>query len=123
MTLHRNIAIYKTKMGVTKADLFSAQQNQLATWAKVLGHPARIAILQHLLKQNACVCGGLVEELGLAQATISQHLRELKDAGLITGTVEGTSVCYCIDARTWAKVRSAFNAMFDRYKPIDSSCC
>jgi DNA-binding transcriptional ArsR family regulator len=110
-------------MGITKTDLFSAQQNQLATWAKVLGHPARIAILQYLLKQNTCVCGSLVDELGLAQATISQHLRELKDAGLITGTVEGTSVCYCIDARTWAKVRSAFNAMFDRYKPIDSSCC
>ena len=110
-------------MGITKTDLFSAQQNQLATWAKVLGHPARIAILQYLLKQNTCVCGSLVDELGLAQATISQHLRELKDAGLITGTVEGTSVCYCIDARTWAKVRSGFNAMFDRYKPIDSSCC
>ena len=110
-------------MGVTRTDLFSAQQNQLATWAKVLGHPARIAILQYLLKQNACVCGGLVEELGLAQATISQHLRELKDAGLITGTVEGTSVCYCIEPKAWAKAQAAFNTLFDKDKPVDSTCC
>ena len=109
-------------MGVTKADLFTAQQNQLATWAKVLGHPARIAILQHLLKQNACVCGGLVEELGLAQATISQHLRELKDAGLITGTVEGTSVCYCIEPKAWARAEAAFTKLFTSYRPIDTCC-
>lgn len=109
-------------MGVTKTELFTAQQNQLAQWAKVLGHPARIAILQHLLKQNACVCGGLVEELGLAQATISQHLRELKDAGLITGTVEGTSVCYCIEPKAWAKAQATFEKLFAAYKPFDSCC-
>ncbi|MBL7965189.1 MAG: winged helix-turn-helix transcriptional regulator [Flavobacteriales bacterium] len=109
-------------MGVTKTDLFTAQQNQLATWAKVLGHPARIAILQYLLKQNACVCGSLVDELGLAQATISQHLRELKDIGLITGTVEGTSVCYCIEPKAWAKVQIAFEKLFASYKPI-ATCC
>lgn len=109
-------------MGVTKTDLFTAQQNQLATWAKVLGHPARIAILQYLLKQNACVCSGLVEELGLAQATISQHLRELKDAGLITGTVEGTSVCYCIEPKAWAKTEAAFTKLFAAYKPIETCC-
>jgi DNA-binding transcriptional ArsR family regulator len=109
-------------MGVTKTDLFTAQQNQLATWAKVLGHPARIAILQYLLKQNACVCGGLVEELGLAQATISQHLRELKDAGLITGTVEGTSVCYCIEPKAWARAEAAFTKLFTAYRPIDTCC-
>ncbi|HQW88030.1 MAG TPA: metalloregulator ArsR/SmtB family transcription factor [Flavobacteriales bacterium] len=109
-------------MGVTKADLFTAQQNQLATWAKVLGHPARIAILQHLLKQNTCVCGSLVEVLGLAQATISQHLRELKDAGLITGTVEGTSVCYCIEPKAWAKAEAAFAKLFTAYRPIDTCC-
>jgi len=109
-------------MGVTKTDLFTAQQNQLATWAKVLGHPARIAILQYLLKQNACVWGGLVEELGLAQATISQHLRELKDAGLITGTVEGTSVCYCIEPKAWARAEAAFTKLFTAYRPIDTCC-
>ena len=109
-------------MGITKTDLFTPQQNQLAQWAKVLGHPARIAILQYILKQNTCVCGSLVDEIGLAQATISQHLRELKEAGLITGTVEGTSVCYCIDAKTWTKVHVAFGKLFAAYKPIDTCC-
>jgi predicted transcriptional regulator len=122
--IHRNITIYSRKdMGVTKTDLFTAHQNQLATWAKVLGHPARVAILQYLLKQNSCVCGSLVDELGLAQATISQHLRELKDAGFITGTVEGTSVCYCIEPKAWAKAQAAFNILFNKYQPIGSSCC
>ena len=102
-------------MGVTKTDLFTAEQNKLANWARVMGHPARIAILQQLLKNNACICGSLVEELGLAQATISQHLRELKEAGLIKGSVEGTSVCYCIDERTWTKVQNAFNGLFEQF--------
>ncbi|MBK9419717.1 MAG: winged helix-turn-helix transcriptional regulator [Flavobacteriales bacterium] len=110
-------------MGVTKTDLFTAQQNQLATWARVLGHPARITILQYLLKKKTCVCGSLVDELGLAQATISQHLRELKDAGLITGTVEGSSVCYCIEPKTWAKAQAGFSALFSKYKPIGNDCC
>jgi DNA-binding transcriptional ArsR family regulator len=109
-------------MGVTKADLFTAQQNQLATWARVLGHPARIAILQYMLKESTCICGSLVEELGLAQATISQHLRELKDAGLIKGTVEGTSVCYCIEPKAWARAEAAFAKLFATYTPIDSCC-
>ncbi|MBK9759617.1 MAG: winged helix-turn-helix transcriptional regulator [Flavobacteriales bacterium] len=110
-------------MGVTKTDLFTTNQNQLATWARVLGHPARIAILQYLLKRTTCVCGSLVDELGLAQATISQHLRELKDAGLITGTVEGTSVCYCIEPKAWAKAQAAFTVLFTSFKPITSNCC
>jgi DNA-binding transcriptional ArsR family regulator len=110
-------------MGVTKTELFTTNQNQLATLAKVLGHPARVAILQYLLKQNSCVCGSLVDELGLAQATISQHLRELKDAGLITGTVEGTSVCYCIEPQAWAKAQAAFTKLFTTYKPQSSDCC
>lgn len=110
-------------MGTTKTELFTTSQNQLATWARVLGHPARVAILQHMLKQNSCICGGLVEELGLAQATISQHLRELKDAGLIKGTVEGTSVCYCIEQKTWSKAQTAFNTLFNKYQPLGSDCC
>jgi DNA-binding transcriptional ArsR family regulator len=109
-------------MGVTRNELFTAQQNQLAIWAKVLGHPARIAILQYMLKENTCICGGLVEELGLAQATISQHLRELKEAGLIKGTVEGTSVCYCIEPKEWARAQAAFGKLFAGYKPIDTCC-
>lgn len=110
-------------MGVTKTELFTTNQNQLANWARVLGHPARIAILQYLLKQDTCVCGSLVDELGLAQATISQHLRELKEAGIITGTVEGSSVCYCIEPRAWARAQAAFDKLFNAYKPIGSACC
>ena len=75
-------------MGVTKTDLFSDTQNGLATAAKAFAHPARIAIIQHLLKSNACINGDLVQELGLAQATISQHLRELKDIGIIQGRLD-----------------------------------
>ena len=81
-------------MGITKSEIFTDHQNEIALFAKVLGHPARVAILQHLFKINACVCGDLVDEIGLAQPTISQHLKELKQLGLIKGTIEGTSVCY-----------------------------
>ena len=109
-------------MGLVKTDLFTAEQNRLAALAKVLGHPARIAILQYLVKKGTCVNGSLVEELGLAQATISQHLRELKDAGLITGTVEGTSVCYCIEPKAWARAEAAFAKLFAAYRPIDTCC-
>lgn len=84
-------------MGITKSTLFTEEQNELAAIAKVLAHPARIAIVQHLLKANTCINSDLVQELGLAQATISQHLKELKNAELIEGTVEGTSMCYCIN--------------------------
>lgn len=92
-------------MGITKTDMFSDEQNQIAIIAKVLGHPARVAILQHLFKINACVCGDLVNEIGLAQPTISQHLKELKQLGLIKGNIEGTSVCYCIDTDNWTKIK------------------
>ncbi len=92
--IYRNIAI---EMGVTKTALFTKEQNDLANMAKALAHPARIAILQYLIRKNACVCGDLVDELGLAQATTSQHLKELKNVGIIQGTIEGVSVCYCID--------------------------
>lgn len=109
-------------MGLTKTDLFSKKQNEIATMAKAIAHPARIAILQTLIKANACICGDLVEELGLAQATISQHLKELKTAGLIQGTVEGTSVCYCIHPGTWKKFREYFSGFFVEVNQ-DGSCC
>lgn len=107
-------------MGITKTDLFTPQQNQLAQWAKVLGHPARIAILQYLVKRGTCVNGSLVEDLGLAQATISQHLRELKNAGLIQGTVEGTSVCYCIDPKGWNALKKEMDKLLTNVK---DNCC
>lgn len=109
-------------MGATKTDLFTRKQNEIAAMAKAIAHPARIAILQELLKTNACICGGLVEELGLAQATISQHLKELKNVGLIQGTVEGTSVCYCIDPKTWGQYRQLFAELFKEV-PDMGKCC
>ncbi|WP_416867553.1 MAG: ArsR/SmtB family transcription factor [Imperialibacter sp.] len=102
-------------MGVTKTDLFTAEQNDLALIAKAFAHPARLAIIDYLLKTNACINGDLVEELGLAQATISQHLRELKDMGIIKGTIEGVSVSYCIDPVRWTEIKGLFNKMFDRH--------
>lgn len=109
-------------MGVTKKEKFSEQQNQLASMAKALAHPARIAILEYLIKSQACICGDLVNELPLSQATVSQHLRELRDAGLIKGTVSGTSVCYCIDSDNWLLVKAAFNTFFDNVPECHSSC-
>jgi len=99
-------------MGATKTDLFTKEQNELANMAKAIAHPARIAILQKLIKTNACICGDLAEELGLAQPTISQHLKELKSAGIIQGTVEGTSVCYCINPEIWKQYRQFFFEFF-----------
>jgi DNA-binding transcriptional ArsR family regulator len=109
-------------MGVTKTDNFSQQQNQLATWAKAMAHPARIAILQHLLKVNSCICTDLVEVLPLAQATVSQHLKELKAVGIIQGDIEGTRVCYCINPTTWQQMKSHMEILFTSYTPIDKCC-
>lgn len=109
-------------MGATKADLFTREQNEIAAMAKALAHPARIAILQYLVKKNACVCGDLVEELGLAQATTSQHLKELKQMGIIQGTIEGASVCYCIDPKVWKQYKTLFNSFFKEVT-LDNKCC
>ena len=109
-------------MGLTKTEIFTDKQNRLAQMMKALAHPARIAIIQYLIKSQACVCGDLVDELGLAQATISQHLKELKNAGLIQGTIEGTSVCYCIDPKVWKQYKDAFDSFFVAYKNKDSCC-
>ncbi len=110
-------------MGLTKSEIFTEKQNKLAGMMKALAHPARIAIIQHLIRTNACICGDLVDELGLAQPTISQHLKELKTAGLIKGTIEGTSVCYCIDAKTWAQYQKDFGTLFAAYKGEDDCSC
>lgn len=109
-------------MGLTKTEIFTDKQNKLAQMMKALGHPARIAIIQHLVKSQACICGDLVEELGLAQATISQHLKELKNVGLIQGTIEGTSVCYCIDPKVWKQFKSALDVFFVAYTNKESCC-
>lgn len=111
-------------MGVTKTDIFNSEQNQLALIAKALGHPARIAILQYLIKQDTCICGDLVDEIGLAQPTISQHLKELKNIGLIKGNIEGTSVCYCIHKENWAMFHELFVTFFETaLNSNNNSCC
>lgn len=110
-------------MGLTKKEAYSAEQNDLAAICKALGHPARIAIIQHLLKVNACICGQLVEELPLAQATVSRHLQELKAVGIIKGTIEGTSVNYCIDAQRWRAIQLLLNDWFDTYVSDQDGCC
>jgi predicted transcriptional regulator len=109
-------------MGLTKTEIFTGEQNKLAIMLKALAHPARIAILQQIIKANACVCGSLVDELGLAQATISQHLKELKNAGLIQGTIEGASVCYCIEPKAWELLNKELNAFFGSYTD-SGNCC
>lgn len=109
-------------MGVTKTEIFNERQNKLASMMKALAHPARIAIIQHIIKSQACICSAIVDELGLAQATISQHLKELKNAGLIKGTIAGTSVCYCIDGTAWNQYKSVFEAFFVTYVNKENCC-
>ena len=109
-------------MGATKTDHFSDNQNETAVIAKALGHPARVAIVEYLAKKNECVCGKIVEILPLAQPTVSQHLKELKNAGIIKGEVEGNSICYCIDKKTIAKFSQYFSTLLkdiEKQKP----CC
>lgn len=110
-------------MGTTKADHYTNEQNRLAKVFKALGHPARIAILQHIVLSRTCICGDMVHELGLAQATISQHLKELKQAGLIKGTIEGTSVCYCIDPEGWNSIGEDWKSFMGSYTPATQTCC
>lgn len=109
-------------MGITKTDIFTEKQNHLAILFKVLGHPARIAILQHIINQKTCICNDLVDELGLAQATISQHLKELKNIGIIQGTIEGKSICYCINEEIWINMQTEFNLFFNQNVQANSCC-
>ena len=110
-------------MGTTKADFFTEEQNATAILAKALGHPARIAILDHLIKVDACICGDIVKELPLSQPTISQHLKELKNAGLIKGSIEGNTICYCIDRTGFEKLQTYFKHLLLHHAEASSSCC
>ncbi|MBT0608807.1 ArsR/SmtB family transcription factor [Aequorivita echinoideorum] len=110
-------------MGISKTEIFTEDQNTIAAFAKAFAHPARVAILQHLFKIDSCICGELVNEIGLAQPTISQHLRELKQLGLIKGSVEGTSVCYCIDAKNWEKMKKTMAQFLDQDIVSKENCC
>ena len=110
-------------MGATKTDHFTNKQNFIATLAKALGHPARIAIIDYLLKADTCICGDIVNVLPLAQPTVSQHLKELKNAGLIKGEIEGNSVCYCIDEKNFQKLQAYFANISTKMEIRKSNCC
>ena len=109
-------------MGATKSYEFTSRENKLAKILKALAHPARIAILTLLAKKQTCMCGDIVEELPLSQSTVSQHLKELKDAGLIKGEIDGVKVCYCIDPKEWSSAQAAINHFFDTFKK-NNTCC
>lgn len=110
-------------MGLVKSEIFTDQQNLISNFAKAIGHPARVAILQYLFNQNTCICGDLVDKIGLAQPTISQHLKELKNLGLIKGNVEGTTVCYCIHTENWAAMKEVMSTFFNLDEEIKINCC
>jgi ArsR family transcriptional regulator len=110
-------------MGATKTENFTSKQNDLAILLKALGHPARIAIIEYLLKADDCICGDIVNELPLAQPTVSQHLKELKNAGFIKGSIEGNAICYCIDEKALAKLQSYFSNLSVKLEKKNNNCC
>ena len=110
-------------MGATKTEHFTDKQNSIASLAKALGHPARIAILEYLIKVDSCICGDIVNELPLAQPTVSQHLKELKNAGLIKGEIEGNSICYCIEEKALTQIEEYFKKLSSKLAIKNSKCC
>lgn len=109
-------------MGITKAENFTEEQNQISTILKALAHPARIAIVEYILSVDSCICNDIVAELPLAQPTVSQHLRELKNAGIIQGTIEGNAICYCINAETFKKMEHFIAQIFHKIEK-QNNCC
>ena len=109
-------------MGTTKTEEFTIKENKIAKYAKALSHPARIAILHILLKRKSCICGDIVEDIPLSQSTVSQHLKELKQAGLIKGEIDGTRICYCINEKEWETARQYISSLFNLFQK-GSNCC
>ncbi|AOW20970.1 ArsR/SmtB family transcription factor [Urechidicola croceus] len=107
-------------MGASKIDIYSKEVNDIAQMAKVFAHPARVAILQYISKQNSCICNDIVDEIGLSQPTISQHLKVINDANLLNGTYEGKSICYCLNTERFQEFQELFNSFFNTTK---SNCC
>ena len=111
-------------MIINKKEAFTQKEQDLANFAKAIAHPARIAILKVLAQRNECICGEIVEVLPLAQSTVSQHLKELKNAGLIDGSVDGPKSCYCINWKAFEKFNTAFSMLFTGLKiKNEKSCC
>lgn len=110
-------------MGATKSEFFTENQNETAMMLKALAHPARIAILEYLIKVNTCICGDIVDELPLAQPTVSQHLKELKNAGIIKGSIDGNKICYCINEQAIKKLRQYFSEIEENLSNKNQDCC
>ncbi|AEA45043.1 ArsR/SmtB family transcription factor [Fluviicola taffensis] len=110
-------------MGATKTDHFTDEQNRLASMMKAMGHPARIAIMEYLIEVDTCICGDIVNVVSLAQPTVSQHLKELKTAGLIKGSIEGTSICYCVDKEAIAELQSYLANATLQLENKEKPCC
>jgi predicted transcriptional regulator len=110
-------------MGMSKTENYSTKELAISAYAKALAHPARIAIIHYLLNKKQCVCGDIVEELPIAQATVSQHLKELKKIGLIKGTLSGPKTCYCINMDVWQNVEKEFTSLFKAIEKHKIKCC
>ena len=110
-------------MGATKTINYTEDQNKIALLLKALGHPARIAIIEYLINVNSCICGDIVNEIKLAQPTISQHLKELKNVGIIKGSIEGTAICYCIDETVWNQIQAYFESINLKLIEKSTNCC
>jgi len=110
-------------MGASKSAFFNEQQNQIANIFKALGHPARIAIIEYILSMNSCICNDLVEVLPLSQATVSQHLRELKNANIIKGTIEGNGICYCLNDDTIKQTKNILKLYIEASEKKNLPCC
>jgi len=110
-------------MGISKSEEFSVRDNKVADYAKALSHPARVAILRLLMAKQSCVCGEIVDELPLSQSTVSQHLKELKQAGVIKGEIDGPRICYCIHAEAWEAMKTLFADFCNAYVPMKETCC
>lgn len=109
-------------MGITKSEHFTEEQNQLANTLKALGHPARIAIIEYLMEKQTCICGDIVNEIPLSQPTISQHLKELKNVNIIQGSIEGNSICYCLNLETFQKIEKYIQLIINTQN-LNKSCC
>lgn len=111
------------KMGKSKEGNYGAKQIELAQWARLLSHPARVTIIEYLVNANSCVNKDFVEELGLAQSTVSQHLKELKDAGLIKGEINGVHTNYCVDIEVWSRLKNRMEAFLQELDSFQQTCC
>lgn len=109
-------------MGVTKTEYFTQEQNDISTLLKALAHPARIAIIEYLLSVDSCICNDIVDEIKLAQPTVSQHLKELKNAGIIQGEIDGKSICYCINPESFKRMEHFIDQIFHKIHQ-QNNCC